>query len=139
MQENIFKQLIQIVDKKFQLNQTVWEKMFPWENIEKWLKWGTYLDSIIEEVEEAKVEIKPHNSVYLEDELWDILWDYINMLHCFEKEWYINQEKVFERCLKKYKKRIDSMQKWVSWDEIKISQKQELTTEHNIKYNSKNS
>lgn len=134
MQDNILKQLITLVEKKFNLNKEIWEKTFPWKNIEQWLRWETYLKSIIDEVDEVTQELKENNSVYLEDELWDILWTYMNMLHCFEKEWYIDQKRVFERCLKKYTKRTNWMEKWIPWNDIKSWQKKELLDEHNTTY-----
>ena len=45
----------------------------------KWYK--TYLKWLYDELDEAKAEIKKDNSVYLEDELWDVFWDYISLLN----------------------------------------------------------
>jgi len=134
MQDNIIKKIIDVVNKKFDLNKEIWEKTFPWKNIEKWLQGETYLNSIVEEVDEVRKELKVDNSIFLEDELWDILWTYMNMLHCFEKEWYINQKKVFERCLQKYSERTDWMNNWISWEKIKMNQKEKLKKEHTEKY-----
>ena len=94
-----------------------------------------YFDAIVHEVHEAKKEDKLKNSVYLEDELWDILWDYLCLLYYLEKEWKISSENVMHRCLKKYAQRTDGIEKWIPWDDVKHRQKQELLQEHNETYN----
>lgn len=134
MQDNILKQLMQVVDKKFKLNTQQCENdKLPL--LKKWTESDFYLDAIIDEVEEVRWELKHNNTVFLEDELWDILWDYLNLLYCLEYEWKADMTKVLERALKKYKERADWLEQWVSWDEIKSWQKQELLKEHNKKYN----
>ena len=100
-------------------------------------KWAqTYFDWVLDEIQEVKDEYRENNSVYLEDELWDVFWDYMCLLHSLEQEKKIDMEKVFERCYKKFSERI-----WVNWDwnwnnwqEVKQAQKQELLQEHNLKY-----
>jgi len=136
MTNNILEKLFEITEKKFSLNREIWEKVFPWRNIEKWLKWETYLDSIEDEVIEVKSELRLQNRVYLEDELWDILWTYVNMLYCFEKEWYISKDKVLKKCFKKYSERTMWMENHISWEEIKEKQKKELESEHKKMYKS---
>lgn len=102
----------------------------------------TYVNAVFDEVVEAKKEIKKDNSVYLEDELWDIFWTYVCMLTSLEKEWYISRDKVFERTFKKYAERIDYVEvqnkdrPW-SWEEIKKIQKERREQEHNNFYNKK--
>lgn len=105
------------------------------ENREKhkfyqWYK--TYLDWIIDEIEEVKDEIKKDNHVYLEDELWDIFWDYLCLLNSLKKEWYISSvENVFERSFKKYTQRLN-IETWENnwtWDEVKKLQKEKLKKE----------
>ena len=67
----------------------------------------TYVDGIDDEWVETKQEIKKDNSVHLEDELGDVLWDYMCLLHSLEEEKLISSpEKVFERCYKKFSERI---------------------------------
>lgn len=99
----------------------------------KWYK--TYLKWIAEELEEMKDEIKTNNSVFLEDELWDVFWDYACLLHSLQKWWYISSpEKVFERCYKKFSERIEANRQtdWCKrecWKDVKKKQKQELQEE----------
>lgn len=96
------------------------------EEYDDFYKWYiTYLNWLYDELEEVKDEIKKDNQVYLEDELWDILWDYLCMLHSMEKEGYISGvDKVLERSYKKYFERIweDWKNRW-AWKDIKEKQK----------------
>ncbi len=134
MQDNILKQLMQVVDKKFNLH---FQQCKNWKLplLKKWIESDYYLDAIIDEIEEVRWELKHNNTIYLEDELWDILWDYLNLLYCLEKEGKANMTNVLKRSLKKYSQRTDGLEKWISWNDIKAWQKQELKKEHNKKYN----
>ncbi len=107
----------------------------------KWYYWHkTYVDWIDDELKEAKDEIKPNNTVYLEDELWDVFWDYMCLLNSLEQEWLISsQEKVFERCYKKFSERILAVRKSIPWQDwiwkkIKEKQNQEKAKEHKQKH-----
>ncbi len=100
-------------------------------------KWSqTYLDWIKDEVEEVKAELRENNTVYLEDELGDIFWNYLCLLHSLEDEWKITSlDKVFERCYKKFSERVWYDGDWnKDWDEVKKIQKEELKKEHNKFY-----
>jgi len=106
-----------------------------------WYKWHqTYIEWIDDEWQEVKDEIKLNNSVYLEDELWDLFWDYMCLLNSLEQEWLItSQEKVFERCYKKFSERICAVRKcipgqdWV-WKQVKEKQNKEKKEEHKKLY-----
>lgn len=130
--ESFFK----LSERKFKINSKMAQKTFPGKDYWDWLSHTIYLPWIKNEVDEVVPEIKKNNSVYLEDELWDIFWAYINLLHCLEMEWYISKEKVFKRAYKKYDERITGLEDWVLWDDIKVTQKTKLKKEHNLKYNS---
>lgn len=96
------------------------------ENKIPFYKWyETYLEWMKWEIEEAIVEIKENNTVYLEDELWDVFWTYLCLLHSLENEWKITSaEKVFERCYDKFSGRIwVNADGWKHWDEVKAAQK----------------
>ena len=73
---------------------------------QNWYKWSiTYFNGLKDEIEEVSEELKENNSVYLEDELWDILWGYLNFLKWLKEEWKIKSMKsVIQRCEKKYSK-----------------------------------
>jgi NTP pyrophosphatase (non-canonical NTP hydrolase) len=67
----------------------------------------TYFEKLHEEITEAQAENKDHNQVYLEDELGDVFWDYMMLVHALESEGKISSvEKVFARCYKKFSERI---------------------------------
>ena len=104
-----------------------------------WYIWHkTYIEWIKNELDEMQNEIKENNKVYLEDELWDVFWDYICLLHSLEQEKKIIAEKVFERCYKKFSERIwNNWDGWANWQEVKLKQKEELEKEHNLVYNNK--
>lgn len=108
-----------------------------YENKNNFFKWNeTFFIEILKEIEEAKAEVKEKNSVYLEDELWDIFWDYLCLLETLKKEWKIESiENVFKRCYKKFSWRINE-ETWESrdWQEVKKFQKEELKNEHFEKY-----
>ena len=104
------------------------------ENDDKWFyKWSeTYFKQIPEELKEALDENRLNNSVYLEDELWDVLWCYLCLLNWLKTEWKITSvEKVFERSYKKFTGRLkekDWTNNWI-WEEVKKLQNEELKKE----------
>jgi NTP pyrophosphatase (non-canonical NTP hydrolase) len=89
------------------------------------------------ELEEALAENKQNNSVYLEDELWDIFWDYLCLLNSLKAEWKINSVgNVFKRAYRKFSWRINENtweNNWL-WKDVKAKQKEELKKEHNLIY-----
>ena len=108
------------------------------ENWSTFYKWSqTYVEWIKNELEEVDAEIRENNSVYLEDELWDVFWDYMCLLHSLKNEWKISSiEKVFERSYKKFSERVwENGDQWHKWAEVKAKQKEELKKEHNKLYN----
>jgi NTP pyrophosphatase (non-canonical NTP hydrolase) len=104
-----------------------------------WYKWAeTYFESVKQELQEAKEEYKDNNSVYLEDELWDVFWTYLCLLNSLESEWKITSiDKVFERCYEKFIERVweNGDNYWSEiWEEIKKRQKIRRKKEHEEKY-----
>lgn len=97
---------------------------------ENWCKGSsTYFDGIKEEIDEVQKELKKNRKVYLEDELGDVLWDYLNLLKNLDKENRIEFEKVFERCHKKYSERLTGRKNGELWNDVKKRQKIELIHE----------
>jgi NTP pyrophosphatase (non-canonical NTP hydrolase) len=86
---------------------------------------STYFSEIHKELDEVAQELKKGRRVYLEDELGDVLWDYLNLLKNLDMEDRINMTKVFERCCKKYTERLTHDQ----WHIIKKRQKARLQEE----------
>ena len=128
----MLKKLLELVDEKNAIDQN-----------QKWYNGSiTYFEWLKDEVLEVEEEMKENNSIHLEDELWDILWGYLNLIEWLTSEWKISSlEKVLERVEKKYTQRIDAIknqdsdsQKSSSWNEIKKKQKEELAKEHAKKY-----
>ncbi|NUJ97630.1 nucleotide pyrophosphohydrolase [Candidatus Gracilibacteria bacterium] len=101
----------------------------------------TFLKGMREEIGEMEQELKENNSVHLEDELGDILWDYLSFINVLEKRNYISSaEKVFERIHKKYGERLKAVygqNTENAWYEIKKKQKEELQQEHQEKHGEK--
>jgi len=114
-------------------------KFYEKNNWDNWFyKWSeTFFEQISLELQEVLDENKLNNSIYLEDELWDVLWCYLNLLHSLKNEWKITSvKKVFERSYKKFTWRIEE-ETWENnwkWNEIKKSQKEELKKENDLIY-----
>jgi len=134
--KNIFEKIIKLADKRVDFHikndKKNWVEKHSIDVYKKWLIW---------EVEEAFDEIKENNSVYLEDELWDIFWTYIVLLQGLQKKWYITSvEKVFERSFNKFSERLDYVVKnnydW-AWKEIKDIQKNKIKKEHEKNFKNK--
>lgn len=95
-----------------------------------------YLEEIKKEINEVTEEIKKHNHIYLEDELADVLRDYINLLVGLKNEWYIsNVNSVIETCKGKYGKRISDKLEGIVREETKKQQKKDLKERHSKYYN----
>ena len=101
--------LFEVVKKKAQIDQTN-----SWSN-----GFSTYLNEIKKELAEVEEEIHSDRICYLEDELGDVLWDYLNLLLCLENEKGINVVNVFERALSKYDERISNIEAGIMWAETK--------------------
>ena len=124
---NTFHKLNDLSEKRIEYFLSKWDDM-TWYQGSK-----TYWEYLEKEIQEAKNEINT-NKVYLEDELWDVLWDYLCLLNSLKKEWKIDSiEKVLQRALTKYSWRINS-ENWEynwNWQEIKKKQKELLEKEIN--------
>ncbi len=107
------EQLLALVRTKYQIDQ-----------LNDWSKGSsTYLDELNGEIEEVKEEIELNRTCYLEDELGDVLWDYLNILVCLESEKDINIDQVLNRAVKKYDERICSIESGIRWADTKQKQK----------------
>ena len=101
-------------------------------NTNTWYKWSeTYWKYLEKEIQEAKNELNT-NKVYLENELWDVLWDFLCLLNSLKQEWKISSvEKIIERAWTKFSQRINEKTwdyNW-DWDKIKKEQKESLNKE----------
>lgn len=118
-----FYKLLQIVKRKGVLDQGN-----AWSNGS-----STYLQEIKKEVDEVIEEIPMQRDCYLEDELADVLWDYLNVLQALEEERGISAEAVLARACHKYEERIGGLELGKTWAEIKHGQKAALAAEHEKK------
>ena len=125
-----FKDLLDISKNNVEANPLITEKGTP-EVLQR------YLDALIGEVEEVTDELRPDNSVHLEDELSDIAWVYSNLLSLCEKRGLIDSaEGVISHAHKKYTERTPAFLEGSSelWESIKVDQKLELTKRHTERY-----
>ncbi|MFT4312248.1 MAG: MazG nucleotide pyrophosphohydrolase domain-containing protein [Candidatus Woesearchaeota archaeon] len=116
------KQLYQLVEQKYDIDQ----KSDNYSGSQR------YIQGIVDEVKEIQKEIEQQNHVYLEDELGDILWDYLNVLKNLEKEGKIQANRVLKRAQEKYGQRIQAIQNNIPWKTIKDEQKAKLKQEQKI-------
>ena len=100
-----------------------------WHGFYKWPK--TFIDWLIAEIDEVKVEFEEEKRVFLEDELWDVFWDYICLVLSLDLEWKISKEKVFERCWAKFSLRLNTEDGSDNgdWQAVKKIQKEKLHVE----------
>lgn len=96
-----------------------------------------YLSGLKDEVEEVSVEIKENNTVYLQDELSDIAWDYACVLASLEQRGLIESaEAVLAHGLEKYSQRAPAFLEASEdhWDAVKMTQKEVLRKRHEELY-----
>ncbi|MDC7220055.1 MAG: MazG nucleotide pyrophosphohydrolase domain-containing protein [Spirochaetales bacterium] len=89
----------------------------------------TYLAEIKKELVEVEEELLLNRNNYLEDELGDVLWDYLNILLTLEEERGITVESVLKRACRKYEERISGIESGHSWNSVKEKQKTTLKKE----------
>lgn len=118
--------LLKLVEEKYEIDT----------NERHWKEIWFYLSELEWEISEVREELRKDNSVYLEDELWDIFRCYLNFLKKLEKNWYIESvEEVFLHADKKFSDRINWRRNWIDWETTKKLQKEELKNRHNLKHN----
>ena len=89
----------------------------------------TYISEIRKEIEEVIEELPKNRPCYLEDELGDVLWDYLNIILCLQKEAGVTIEGILSRACKKYDERISGIENGKLWNDIKSKQKEDLAFE----------
>lgn len=102
-----------------------------YDNTNTWYKGsGTYFDALYQELEEVGEEITQTRLCYLEDELGDVLWNYLNLLMALEKEQGIDPTSVLSRAVNKYQQRVATIENNGSWADVKAEQKRKLQQEY---------
>lgn len=121
-----YEKYIALIERRY----NVYHELYP-EYTDSWY----VFTELQKEVIEVQDELKDNNKIYLEDELWDILWDYMVLLQLLQKEWKINSlESVFKRSFQKFSERISAKEQGILRDDIKKEQKKKLADEHNKMY-----
>ncbi|WP_045419659.1 MazG nucleotide pyrophosphohydrolase domain-containing protein [Vibrio jasicida] len=98
----------------------------------------TYFEAIYSELEEVRDEEVKGRTCFLEDELGDVLWNYLNLLMALEKEQGIDARSVIERAVEKYQARVTAIENGKSWAEVKAEQKSKLKNEFDSKRGNNN-
>ncbi|WP_413283422.1 MazG nucleotide pyrophosphohydrolase domain-containing protein [Vibrio sp. MA40-2] len=114
-----FETLLKIAQRKAEFDKTS-----SWSNGAQ-----TYIDEIKNEIDEVVEELPQGRVCYLEDELGDVLWDYLNMLVALEQEKGINVASVLQRACNKYEQRVSGIEAGKQWQEIKALQNVVLAEE----------
>ena len=94
---------------------------------------STYFKAIFNELDEVSEELHSNRSCYLEDELGDVLWDYLCLLKHLENEKKIDINSLFQRASRKYDRRVKGILNGEMWDDIKSEQKLLLENEQSEK------
>ena len=102
-----------------------------YDNTNTWYKGSeTYFAALYQELEEVGEEITQTRLCYLEDELGDVLWNYLNLLMALEKEQGIDPTSVLSRAVNKYQQRVATIENNGSWADVKAEQKRKLQQEY---------
>lgn len=80
------------------------------------------MDEVIDEIPNKRI-------CYLEEELGDVLWDYLNAVLSLEKENGVKLDAIVKRACQKYEERISAIENGIDWDEVKAKQKVALAQE----------
>jgi NTP pyrophosphatase (non-canonical NTP hydrolase) len=95
----------------------------------------TYIQGMLNEVTEVQQELISDNHIYLEDELGDMLWDYMNLLYTCQQDGKIgSRQDVFQRSMAKYNERVSDKIAGVERNDTKARQKARRKMEHETHY-----
>ncbi|HAS6347253.1 nucleotide pyrophosphohydrolase [Vibrio sp. IRLE0018] len=114
-----FEQFLEVVRRKAKYDQSNTWYLGP----------QTYLHELKKEVDEVLEEIPRARTCYLEDELADVLWDYLNAVLALEKESDVRLDSILRRAHLKYDQRVAAIESGSDWDNVKATQKQALEQE----------
>jgi NTP pyrophosphatase (non-canonical NTP hydrolase) len=113
MKGDEFEQLLRIAQRKNAFDQSN-----TWANGSE-----TYFAEIRKELIEAEEELNTNDREALEEELGDVLWDYLNILLSLDKEGRIAIESVLRRSIDKFEERVGGIESGKAWAEVKAIQK----------------
>jgi len=120
MKTEKLNEILKLVEHKVTMDLE-WRSMDPDPLVAfEWLIW---------EINEAIVEYKDKKEVFLEDELCDIVYSIFRIIETLDRSKSIDKTKIFDRVIKKYSERINWLEEWKKWNDIKKVQKAELLEE----------
>ncbi len=114
-----FEKLLDIVKRKSLIDESS-----EWPSNSK-----NYLVELKSEIDEVAEELANNRDCYLEDELGDVLWDYLNLLVSLEKERGLKTQNILARACKKYEQRVSGVETGEQWKDVKERQKKALALE----------
>jgi NTP pyrophosphatase (non-canonical NTP hydrolase) len=109
-----FEKLFAIAQRKHRFDETN-----PWCEGSQ-----TYFSGLHSEIHEVAQELADGHREDLEEELGDVLWDYLNLLLCLNKEDKISIDAVLNRTIDKFEERVSGIEQGEAWSAIKARQKQ---------------
>ncbi len=116
-----FETLLTLVHRKHRFDATnSWAQGSP-----------TYFNALKQEVTEVEEELGMQRRPHLEEELGDVLWNYLNLLLCLDDEHQISADNVIARTIQKFDERVSGIERGEAWVDIKAKQKQRLQMEEN--------
>lgn len=108
-----FERLLEIAQRKNKIDQHS-----DWSNGS-----STYFEELFNELEEVRAELDSNNVEFLEEELGDVLWDYLNLLLHLDQERRISIDTILTRTIEKFHERVSGIENGESWQAIKAKQK----------------
>jgi NTP pyrophosphatase (non-canonical NTP hydrolase) len=101
----------------------------------EWCNPNKYVEELNNEIKEVTEEIKTQNTIHLQDELGDIIWDFLWLVESLRRQWMIDSlSEVLVMAEKKYSERVEVCHDQWWRDRIKKKQKIELKEKHQAKY-----
>jgi NTP pyrophosphatase (non-canonical NTP hydrolase) len=83
----------------------------------------TYFAGLHSEIHEVAEELTSGRREDLEEELGDVLWDYLNFLLCLNAEEKISIDDVLNRTIEKFDERVSGIENGEAWSAVKARQK----------------
>lgn len=122
-----------MLEKLLELNKRRMENLFD-DGEDRYIGAAMYVEEMQKEIVEMTEELRSDNVVYLEDELGDIMRDYLCLLRGLEHEWLIDSvDNVWQRSYQKLSERL-AWYPHQDWNAVKKVQKERLRQEHEKRY-----
>ena len=112
MSERSIEALISLVERKNQIDQNA-----TWSNGS-----STYQEEIKNELEEVQAEIGQNRVPALEEELGDVLWDYLNWCVVWKRKSRFPSIQCYD-APSKYRERIDAIESGGTWKRLRLNKR----------------